>query len=148
MVEKRQAPDEFGLWDSTEDEFGSWVDKREPHHTEAQIEAKQQAAAASVAASSSPSGTCNNNKKRYVIQHSPFTLHQLLTIQFPVITPKRKLLLRRMHQQQPQQQPQQPPQQHQPQQVHQGTDVSIETVVQPSKSWSRLWMEGGKAVRG
>ena len=27
-----QAADEFGPWDSTEDEFGSWVDKREPHH--------------------------------------------------------------------------------------------------------------------
>ncbi|MCJ1233599.1 hypothetical protein MMC14_001557 [Varicellaria rhodocarpa] len=35
------APDEFGPWDSTEDEFGSWVDKREAHHTEAQIAAKE-----------------------------------------------------------------------------------------------------------
>jgi hypothetical protein len=40
------APDEFGPWDSDEDEFGSWVDKRdveirEPHHTEAQIAAKK-----------------------------------------------------------------------------------------------------------
>ncbi|KAI9708739.1 MAG: hypothetical protein M1820_003694 [Bogoriella megaspora] len=41
----RQAPDEFGPWDSTEDEFGSWVDKRGPeaHHTEAQIAAKEKA---------------------------------------------------------------------------------------------------------
>lgn len=39
-----QDPDEFGPWDSTEDEFGSWVDKREPHHTEAQIAAKEAAA--------------------------------------------------------------------------------------------------------
>ncbi|KIW35370.1 uncharacterized protein PV07_02068 [Cladophialophora immunda] len=39
-----QAPDEFGPWDSTEDEFGSWVDKRSPHHTEAQIAAKEAAA--------------------------------------------------------------------------------------------------------
>ena len=36
------APDEFGPWDATEDEFGSWVDRRdveirEPHHTEAQV---------------------------------------------------------------------------------------------------------------
>ncbi|KAH8805140.1 hypothetical protein F5884DRAFT_902211 [Xylogone sp. PMI_703] len=37
-------PDEFGPWDSEEDEFGSWVDKREPHHTEAQIAAKEAAA--------------------------------------------------------------------------------------------------------
>ena len=40
-----QAPDEFGPWDSETDEFGSWVDKREPHHTEAQIAAKNAAAA-------------------------------------------------------------------------------------------------------
>ncbi|OAP59441.1 hypothetical protein AYL99_06739 [Fonsecaea erecta] len=40
-----QAPDEFGPWDSTEDEFGSWIDKRSPHHTEAQIAAKEAAAA-------------------------------------------------------------------------------------------------------
>ncbi|EED15881.1 conserved hypothetical protein [Talaromyces stipitatus ATCC 10500] len=40
-----QEPDEFGPWDSTEDEFGSWVDKRDPHHTEAQIAAKKAAAA-------------------------------------------------------------------------------------------------------
>jgi len=41
----RQAADEFGPWDSTEDEFGSWLDKREPepHHTEAQIAAKEAA---------------------------------------------------------------------------------------------------------
>ncbi|MCJ1352139.1 MAG: hypothetical protein MMC33_002123 [Icmadophila ericetorum] len=44
------APDEFGPWDSTEDEFGSWVtprevEAREPHHTEAQIAAKEKAAA-------------------------------------------------------------------------------------------------------
>ena len=39
-----QAPDEFGPWDTEEDEFGSWVDKREPHHTEAQIAAKEAAA--------------------------------------------------------------------------------------------------------
>lgn len=39
------APDEFGPWDSEEDEFGSWVDKRGPHHTEAQIAAKEAAAA-------------------------------------------------------------------------------------------------------
>lgn len=38
-------PDEFGPWDSTEDEFGSWVDKRDAHHTEAQIAAKEAAAA-------------------------------------------------------------------------------------------------------
>ena len=45
----RQAPDEFGPWDSTEDEFGSWVTPRdaeaEPHHTEAQIAAKKAKAA-------------------------------------------------------------------------------------------------------
>ena len=40
------APDEFGPWDSTEDEFGSWVtprevEAREAHHTEAQIAAKE-----------------------------------------------------------------------------------------------------------
>ncbi|RAO73516.1 uncharacterized protein BHQ10_009528 [Talaromyces amestolkiae] len=40
-----QEADEFGPWDTTEDEFGSWVDKREPHHTEAQIAAKKAAAA-------------------------------------------------------------------------------------------------------
>lgn len=40
-----QEADEFGPWDSTEDEFGSWVDKREAHHTEAQIAAKEAAAA-------------------------------------------------------------------------------------------------------
>ena len=44
------APDEFGPWDADEDEFGSWVDKRdveerEPHHTEAQIAAKKAKAA-------------------------------------------------------------------------------------------------------
>jgi hypothetical protein len=38
-----QEADEFGPWDSTEDEFGSWVDKREAHHTEAQIAAKEAA---------------------------------------------------------------------------------------------------------
>ncbi|EXJ76930.1 hypothetical protein A1O3_10087 [Capronia epimyces CBS 606.96] len=43
--QRRQAPDEFGPWDSEEDEFGSWVDKRSPHHTEAQIAAKEAAAA-------------------------------------------------------------------------------------------------------
>lgn len=40
---KAQAPDEFGPWDAEEDEFGSWVDKREAHHTEAQIAAKNAA---------------------------------------------------------------------------------------------------------
>ncbi|RFU35021.1 hypothetical protein B7463_g1282, partial [Scytalidium lignicola] len=35
--------DEFGPWDAEEDEFGSWVDKREAHHTEAQIKAKEAA---------------------------------------------------------------------------------------------------------
>jgi hypothetical protein len=39
-----QEADDFGPWDSTEDEFGSWLDKREPHHTEAQIAAKEAAA--------------------------------------------------------------------------------------------------------
>ena len=44
------APDEFGPWDTTEDEFGSWVDKRDikargPHHTEAQVAAKKAKAA-------------------------------------------------------------------------------------------------------
>ena len=38
-------PDEFGPWDSDADEFGSWVDKREAHHTEAQIAAKNAAKA-------------------------------------------------------------------------------------------------------
>jgi hypothetical protein len=38
-------PDEFGPWDSDSDEFGSWVDKREAHHTEAQIAAKKAKAA-------------------------------------------------------------------------------------------------------
>ena len=48
----RQAPDDFGPWDSTEDEFGSWVTPRDaeaeadPHHTEAQIAAKKKAQAA------------------------------------------------------------------------------------------------------
>lgn len=37
------AADEFGPWDSDEDEFGSWINKREAHHTEAQIAAKNAA---------------------------------------------------------------------------------------------------------
>lgn len=44
-VRSPQEADEFGPWDSTEDEFGSWVDKRSAHHTEAQVAAKQAAAA-------------------------------------------------------------------------------------------------------
>jgi hypothetical protein len=43
---KRQPPDEFGPWDQDCDEFGCWTDpveKREPHHTEAQIAAKKAA---------------------------------------------------------------------------------------------------------
>jgi hypothetical protein len=39
-------PDEFGPWDSTEDQFGSWLKREaepEPHHTEAQIAAKNAA---------------------------------------------------------------------------------------------------------
>ena len=34
---KRQEPDEFGPWDTEVDEFGSWADKREAHHTDAQV---------------------------------------------------------------------------------------------------------------
>jgi len=66
IVEKRQAADEFGPWDSEEDEFGSWVDKREPHHTEAQVAAKKAAAAASSNANNASGSTksCNNNRKR------------------------------------------------------------------------------------
>jgi len=65
-LEKRQAADEFGPWDSDEDEFGSWVDKREPHHTEGQVAAKKAAAAASSNANSASASTksCNRNKKR------------------------------------------------------------------------------------
>lgn len=50
-----QEADEFGPWDSTEDEFGSWLDKREPHHTEAQIAAKEAAG----------KGKGNKNNKRH-----------------------------------------------------------------------------------
>jgi hypothetical protein len=85
IAEKRQAPDEFGPWDSDEDEFGSWVNKRSPHHTEAQIAAKN-AAAGNAGSGNTGSGntgfgngrngngnngagsgntpSCNNNQKR------------------------------------------------------------------------------------
>ena len=53
------APDEFGPWDTTVDEFDSWVDKRdvevrEPYHTEAQIAAKKGKAAKGKAAKAAP----------------------------------------------------------------------------------------------